>query len=242
MTPKGLSDHILYKLKIASTDFTEMLVVINLKLIWISGKINKVKTGALGTYSHEDLVEDQREYAFPDDVLNNLKAIFLKLDGTNFTRVTVIDLNDPVRFGNVSKRVVFQEDWITGNFSNSEPFVVLFRSSIFVFSGAVDDVTDGIQLWYANLLEDLPNLTEDTTDLAEATDKTSTPKQGLPKQFHELLARAVQVDYKETNSLSLTSKEKGLDKDLDEAIDQLTPQSSEGEVISAVPVETGEDN
>ncbi len=241
MTPKALSDYILYKLKISSSDFSEMLSVINLKLTDISGAINKARTDILGTYSHEDLVEDQREYAFPGDVLDNIKAIFLKLDETNYTRVTIIDLNDPVIFGGASKRVILQEDWITNHFTNGKPYVVFFRNSIFVFSGSVTGVTDGIELWYINFLDDIPDITEDTTDLAVATDTDSTPDQGLPKQFHELLARAVMIDYKDTNTLSLTAKERRYEKDLEEKVSQLKGQGLEQEVTGAVPPDHGSD-
>ena len=235
MTPNELQSHIHYKLHTVEADFTSttMLRVINSKLVDICGKITKAKQGILGTWGQLDLVEDQREYPLPTDLINHLKAVYVMLDGTNLTRAIPCDINDV-------KDLINQEAKITNKYSNTKPYYYIYRNSIFILSGSIDDVTDGIQYWYSNLLEPIPNLTEAVEDLSVSTDKTSTPKQGLPTQFHELLARATIIEHKDTEEIPLTKKELSFDKDLEEKIDELTPMNLDEEFLASFPEDNGE--
>ena len=236
MTPLELKNHIQYKLHIVDADFgaTSMLRVINTKLVDFCGKITKAKQGILGTWGKLDLVASQREYPLPADLINNLKAVYLMLDGSNFKRAIPCNVNDV-------KDLIYQEAKITNEYSNTKPYYFIYRNSIFVLSGTITDVTDGIQFWYSNLLEPIPNLTESSEDLSVSTDKTSAPRQGLPKQFHELLARAVIIEHKDTEEIPLTKKEEKFDKDLEEKISELTPINLDEEFLASFPEDSGED-
>ena len=234
MTPKGLSDYILYKLGIESSDFPEMLSVINLKKDLITEKIARATSGKyLGVYGYGDLVADQREYPLPTDVLNRLILVNLKFSSSdNYVKAKPVDIDDIPNFR-------FDEDYISSNFSNSEPKYFIYRSSVFVLSQSIDDVEDGLQYWYINFLPDVPNLTEDTTDLSVATDTSLSVKQGFPKMFHELLARAVIIDFKEMSSLPLVGREPLFDQDLEAAIADLNPLDTNEELKGTIPYDDG---
>lgn len=234
MTPSQLNSYINYKLHITDADFPEKLDVANLVLNDICGAITKAKEDYFGVISHVNLTADRREYPLPDDILNNLKLVFLKLDGTNFKRARFLDMKD-------WKDIVYQEAEITNKFNNEKPAVGVFRNSLFVFSGTIKNVPQGIQLWYINFPPAIPNLTEATVDLAEATDPASTPKVGFPKQFHELLARGVIVNYKGTNEIPLTGREPLFNRDLEDKINLLKPKSLDEEFQASIPYMTGED-
>ena len=216
----------------------------------ICERINEASPNIFGNYSEENLVANRREYDLPADKLSNLKAVFLKLDGTSYVRAKWIDLNDPIvktlsgsdpldLNNNVQQGIVYQEAWITSHFDNNNPAVFIWRDSLFILSGTISAVTDGIQLWYSNFPDPLPNLTENTTDLSTATDSTSTVPQGLPKQFHELLARAVIIEYKGTKNIPLTGREPLFDQDLDKAIDQIRDPNLDQAVRGSLPYSDG---
>ena len=234
MTPAQLNSYINYKLHITDADFPERLDVVNLVLDDICGVITKAREDYFGVISHVNLTADRREYPLPDDILNNLKLVFLKLDGINFKRARFLDIND-------WKDIIYQESEIASKFNNEKPAVGVFRNSLFVFSGTIKDVIKGIQLWYINFPPPIPNLTEAKVDLSKATDKTSEPKVGFPRQFHELLARGVIINYKGTKEIPLTGREPLFDKDLEDKVNLLKPKSLDEEFQVTIPYMTGED-
>ena len=241
MTPAVVKSRVLAKLNISSSDFSDILTTANVILSEIGSAISVAKGELMGTYSYDDLVADQREYDLPDDILNNVKAVFLMLDGSYYVRAKIVDLNDPLIFGNISKKTVFQESWITANFSNDEPYVAFYRGSMFVFSGSITAVTNGIQLWYSYPFDDIPNIDEASIDLATATDNTQSIKTGLSKQFHDILVRGICKDKRETDELPLRDYEKLYEAKLQQAVSNLKGQEKDREIFASVPSDTGEE-
>lgn len=236
MTIKNLDDFTLSKLKISSADFSDRLVYYNIALRDICEKITEAHQNYFGVYSTKNLVassdETKREYTLPDDILNNLVKIELKIDGTNWVPATRIELTQQTNN-------VFQESKIRGNFNNETPKYAVFRNSIIIFSGELKAVTNGLRLWYLNYPSDIPNLTEDTNKLEEATDKDATIKTGLPKQFHELLSRGVIINYKGMYELPLTGREPLYDEDLEIKIKRLRNQDLDQIITAKVPYNDG---
>ncbi len=194
-----------------------MTVVANLKKDDICGSIATKNEGYFGCYGPMDLVADQREYDLPDDILNNIKKVEVSFDGTTWVVAKRRDINDIPNF-------VLSETWITGKYSNITPEYFVFRNSIFILSGTIISVSDGIRLWYIQFPDDIPNMTC-TTDLSVATDITATIAVGFPKQFHELLCRGIIIDYKEANNIPLAGREPLYDVDLAKKIEALSPLS-----------------
>lgn len=237
MTPFELKKYILWKLNISSEDFpdSEMLRIINLKLQDICEAITEAYQGFFGVFSEFNLVPsttaEKREYPLPADIMNNLYKVELKLDGKNWV---------PAKRTNLipGKNFRLDESWIRSNFNNSNPQYAIFRNSLFILSGEIKAITNGGRLWYINYPDKIPNLTENIVDLAEATDKNSEVKVGFPRQFHELLARAVIIDYKEKCGLPLVGREPLFDQDLMEKVKRLRWQDLDEVIQASFPNES----
>jgi len=238
MTRKNLRDYVLWKLGLVSDDWSaaDMLTVANLKMNELCEAITEAFQGYFGVYSEFDLVAsataDKREYPLPDDILNNLYKLELMLDGTNWIPTKRIHLIP-------GKDFRLQEAWITENYSNSYPKYSVFRNSLFILSGEIEAVIGGGRLWYINFPPALPDLTDDTTDMSVATDAGASVPVGFPKQFHELLAVAMIISYKEKNTLPFVGRELLFDVDLQEKIKRLRMQDLDEVIRAGVPDEGG---
>ena len=238
MTRLKLKNFVRWKLGITASEWSDadMLIVANLKLGEICEKISEAYQGYFGVYSEFDLVAsataDKREYPLPDDILNNLYKLELKLDGTNWIPAKKTHLIPGRDFR-------LQESWITDNYNNSYPKYAVFRNSLFILSGEIEVVTAGGRLWYINYPSPLPDLTDDTTDMSVATDAGASVPVGFPKQFHELLAVAMIISYKEKNTLPFVGRELLFDVDLQEKIKRLRMQDLDEVIRAGVPDEGG---
>jgi len=241
VTPKQLSDHILFKLGISSSDFSELLTEVNLHKNEIAESITEAYQNYFGTWYITDLVassgdETKRAYLLPDDVMNNLFKAEAKLDGTNFVELKPRGIVP-------ERHIRFQESWITNHFSNSvnnddaDPCYFIFGNKIYILSGEITDVTNGLRIWYIKYPDDLPDLTEATLDMSASTSIQ------LPRQFHELLARRVIIGFKEANNLPLVGRESLFDQDLEKKIKLLAGMNLDDEIIASRPLEleSGED-
>jgi len=235
MTRKNIRDYVLWKLGLVESDWpiTEMIVVANSKLGEICEAITQARQGYFGVYSTFSLAASvgdaaRREYSLPNDILNNLYMLELNLDGTGFVPVKRTHLIP-------GKDFRLDEAWITGNYNNSNPEYAVFRNSLFILSGEIKPIVNGGRLWYINYPDPLPDLTDNVTDMSVATDAAASVPVGFPLQFHELLARAIIISYKEKHTLPLVGREPLFDSDLQEKIKRLSEQDLSEVVVGKVP-------
>ena len=238
MTPAEVKAYVLGKLHITNAEFTDNFislgVVANMELIDICGAIALKNEGYFGVYGTIPLVADRREYPIPDDMLNNLIMVEADFDGTgNWKRLNFVNVND-------IKDFIFSESWITTNYSNDEPEAFIFRQSVFILSGTIAAMPEGLRLWYVQLPDPIPSM-DGTTDLSVATCATTTFKIGFPTSFHKLLARAMIMDYKEANEIPFTGREVLYDQDLEKQLNKLTPLNRDEEIFGRIPFNDGSD-
>lgn len=215
MTPLQLKKYILGKCKIPITDdnlsFPNLLQEINIQMRNICEAITDAHQNFFGVIANKDLIESttemNREYNLPNDILNNILFLELKLDGQNWVRAKNVNLTPHQDFS-------FQEDWIRANYSNNEPKYAIFRNSLIILSGEIKPVVNGMRLWYLNYPADIPTLEENIIDLSVATAPLAIIKMGLPLQFHELLSRAVIIEWKSMFDQRLTGREPLFEQDL----------------------------
>ncbi len=177
-----------------------------------------------------NLVGGQREYSLPDEILNNIKAVEVKLDGTNWTRAKEIDLN--------SYQWTTDEATIEAKFSQMVPCYDIFRKSLWLYTGAaVASVTNGIKLWAIIYPADLSDLTS-VNDLSV---DPSTTSHGIPRQFHELWARRVCILFKEGRDrpLALTQREQNYYADLKLALDAISEMNLDRNFTPTRPYNDG---
>jgi hypothetical protein len=240
MTPSELTLRILKKLNIDfseyPTGFSDILSVINLKKDDICEKIAGKKQGYFLEYWEDNLVASgsdvtKRIYTIPDDVLNHLVRVEVKIDGTDWTKARPETINDIQDF-------VLEEGWITDNFSSQKPRVIVMGKKLIILSGEISAVVHGLRLWYIQYPDNIPAI-GGTTDLCINTNLSGTVSLGFPRQFHELLSRAVQIDWKETNEIPLGVKELQFEQDLESKLKELSPLTLDEQFEATMPSDDG---
>jgi len=248
--------YIRFKTKTDSATFAnaDILLLANLFKDDMSKEIAKANEDIFGMQATRDLVAGQREYPFPEDVMNNVKMLEAKLDGTNFRRVWEFDLNSyrqrnldqdnnpldfpiPTNFQSFAQATT-DEATIQKTFSDNRPEYDIFRNSIFIFSGsAITFVNDGLLLHYIMWPSDFDDLTS-TDDISKDPGVAGS---GFPRQFHELLARRIIIDYKDSQTprMPLTAFEAKYPQDFDDAIAALTGMNLDRSFQTSVPHDSG---
>ena len=222
MTGSELNTLINYKTKQNDADFTpaDKLPLVNLYIAEIASKIAEKNQMFFAVPSTEDLVADQREYAFPDDLLNNLIKVEIKFASG--------DSRQPARAIKEYYRSETESE-ITNNFSNSKGEFCYYvkRRAMTILSGTITAVTKGIRIWSIQYPAKLANLTG-STDLNV---DPSTTTAGFPRLFHELLARKISMEYKGRNSLKFNKPENEYKNDLDEALNEIAHLDHNLEIV-----------
>lgn len=239
MTKTSLATRIRFLTKTTATTFTDadMLLLANSVKDEISSLIadRDIKGNYFIIPATDNLIADQREYAFPDDVLNSLFSI-----EASFTIATPLDyklcLPDDFRRHAIGRT----EKNITGKYSNEYPRYELQRKAIYILSGTIIAVTDGLRVRYRAYPADLASDMVGTTGLE--IDPTTTTF-GFPKQFHELWARRVSIEWKgsKPKPLPLSPLEQNYERDLEKLLVAISDGDMSGEILGSIPYDTGED-
>ena len=227
MTRLGLATNIRFKTRTNTTTFADatMLPLVNAKKDELASRIQQVRPEIWNIPTLDDLVADQREYAFPSDVLNNLVRLELKFSSSgDYVLAKSIDLH--------TYRDALQESKIVNDFDSEEPRYFIRRKAIYILSGTIAAVTNGIRLYYNSFPANLADLTDDTTDISV---DPSTTTHGFPREFHELLARGVSIEYKGANNVKLSPLELKYEIDLAKQLDDFSVPNLDHEIFGALP-------
>lgn len=201
MTYKEFGDYIRFKTRTNSTTFTDanLMLIANMFIDEFAKDIVKVNEDYFGMPQTTDLELNQREYPLPADLLNQIKFVEAKLDGTNWIPLEELDL--------LTYRGNTDETTITSVFSNARASAKydLFRGSLWLYSGPVTAVSGGIKLWAFSWPAPITSLSSTT----EMDIDPSTTSHGFPRSFHKLLADRVIIEWKETGDkqIPLTERE-----------------------------------
>lgn len=234
-----------------SFSLADIVAIANRKLDQLSLKINATPStkDILGVPAFADLVDDQREYPFPGDILNSLLGAEIKLgnENTEWIRSEWLDLGFYDR--------TTDETTIRSQFANSPKRVFhdRFRGSLFIYSGAIEGFEAGnkaLKVWYQGRIEPLTttlftDVSLNTRDMSETPTLTEadTWKHGIPLPLQEIVARYVVRKYKLSvdRNASLEESEQKLELDEDviikglvhgdtgQSIDMSAPDMSEDE-------------
>ena len=235
MTAVQFAEYVRLKTRTNSTTFSDADIVILMRQRQdeIAQAILKTDEDILLIPLTTSLVADQRDYPFPTTILSRIKRVEAKLDGTNFIKLEELDITQ-------LKVPIATETDITNNFTNLEggAFFDLLRKSIYIYSGSITAVTDGLKLWCDTWPTAVTDLTG-TVDLS--IDPTSTTH-GIPRAMHEIWARGVIIDYKQGKEkpIALSEREQSYEKDLAKAVATLKHGNLDREVIADVPEDDGQ--
>src|SRR3990167_2854490 len=232
MTPAQASAYIRLKTRTNSTTFTDADIL----TLWNVVK-NEVCQRALETDediflvpTYMDLVASTttREYPLNSNILSRIKRVEAELDGSNWLKLSNFDLTD-------HDKPVTTEANITYYFSNEEgnAFYDIMRKSIWIYSGTISAVTDGLRIWVNTWPADETDMT-DTTDMA--ADPSSTTH-GVPRELHKVIAKGVIIEWKESREkpIPLTESEVKWEFDLEKSIQTLKKADYDREIQGDLP-------
>lgn len=234
MTPQKLAAYVRFKTRTNSTTLP------NADLITIANVVkDRLVLAALDADedlflvpTYLNLVANQREYPLHSDILSRIKRVEAKLDGSNYIKLKEFDLpqyNHPIS----------TEADIVAQFGNTEgtAFFDMMRKSIFIYSGTISAVTDGLKIWLNTWVQDISSM-ESTTDMS--VDPTTTTH-GIPRALHNVLATGMIIEYKESREKPIPLNEHELlyDKEVKKAIQSLRSGNYDRVVQGQVPYNDG---
>lgn len=206
-----------------------------------------------------DLIAGQREYALPPEVLDHIFSFEVA-----FSQDTPIPyvLGFPDDFRRLG--LARTEANITANYTNGGgvlwtdafgpkygqvvgPRYEIQRRAIYLLSGDTSSVTigggsvvGGIRLRSRIFPADLTDLTDNTIDMSIDPDQDSF---GMPRQFHELWARACSLEWKAAHpgAVPISALESKYEKDLEDKLSGIEQNDLSDEIIGRIPHSTGYD-
>jgi len=240
MQPVEFVTYVRYKTKTNSTTFTNdnIKALMKIRQDEIAAAILRADEDILLLPQVASLVADQREYPQPTDILSRLKRVEVKLDGTTWVPLTEIDItriNQPISTETDITNVFNNSQLSEGNPGGAR-FDIL-RKSIVIYSGTIIEVEDGLKLWCDTYPAAITDLTSETDMSEDPSDTTH----GIPRPLHEIWARGVIIDYKESKEkpIPLSERESNYDDDLDDAIATLKHGNLDREVVGSIPYDDG---
>lgn len=211
----------------------ELVMLANVEKDTIAKEVAKCNEDIFGMKYNRDLEVGIREYSFPNEILSNIKYVeaFVGNNGTENKKFSEFDLTSYNR--------TTDEASIKHNFSGKYLFDI-FRKSLWFYCGEdIVDVTDGITLWAIQYPADLT-----TAKLASTDDMSiapSTISSGMPREVHEIWARATVISFKNSKEkpIPLTQKEQNYAADLQLALNAIKGTNLDRENTGEVPYNDG---
>lgn len=233
MTGTQLAALIRHYTKTNSTTFADvdMLPLVNTFKDEIAGKIQQIRPEIFNMPAYDNLVVNQREYAWATDLLNRMIGLELK-----FTASGDYVVAQPIQ--RVHYLDTLQESVIVDNYDNLGPRYFIRRKAIYILSGTIIAVTNGIKFIYDCFPADLA----DMVGVADLSLDPSTTSHGFPKEFHEILARRISIAYKDPNGVKLSPKELDYENDLTKLLDNFAMSNLDEEITGKLPDDSDTDN
>lgn len=239
MTPKEFAVHVRYKTRTNDTTFpdTDILPLMKIRQDEIATAILKADEDILLIPQKANLVASSitaREYPVPQDILSRIKRVEAQLNGTDWIPLTEIDIAQIGKPLSTETNItdIFNNSQMSKGNPNGARFDIL-RKSIFIYSGTITATTDGLRIYCMTW----PAAITDLTATADMSQDPSTTTHGIPRAMHEIWARGVVIDYKESREkpIPLSERELKYEFDMQKAIETLKHGNLDREVIGALP-------
>lgn len=229
MTPAQLATRIRFYTKTNSTTLTDatLLPLVNDARRDLSEQAMERAPEKFLVPATENLVANQREYAFDSNILERLHKVECKFSA-NDARIPLIPLKD--------YRLSETEAEIVKRFANTEGSAsyIVRRNAILILSGTITAVTAGLRTWFAQYPPDIANDLTDTTDMSVAASTTSAP---FPRPLHDLCALWVSIAYKSNRPkpIPLSKRELQYDQILEQKLAVMSRGDAGLEIIGESP-------
>lgn len=204
---------------------SDILLFGNTAIEEIAGRIQQLRPDIWNIPAYFSLIAGNREYGLPEDMLNKIRRVEIKLDPTG-----KYDLANGLK-QQPRDLVLENEDDITSLYSG-DPHYFIRRKALYLLSESIVDVPNGVLLTYNSFPAKLTSL--DGTD--DMSIDPSTTEHGFPREFHELAARRVSIMYKNREEVPLNDEEQRYDVDLEKALENFSaPADQEMEEVREQP-------
>lgn len=232
MTPAELATYVRWKTGTDATTFSDanLMVAANVAIDDIAKEIVKTHKGFFGRIFTYNLVGDQRNYALDENICNGIRSIEAKIDGTNWKRLVSTDLSMQ------DNPTVLDAD-IRSAFFGLYKYEIR-QKEIWLFCGeAIIAVTGGLVVRCDVYPQHLTSMAG-TDDMSKNGSSTT---RGLPRAVHELLARRIVIESKNSKDkpLALTQTEQKYEYDLAKAIEALRDSNQDEEIVAKLPFNDG---
>lgn len=174
---------------------------------------------------------DAREYALPDDVLNNLVSVECAFSTT--TPLAYVLARQTTYTAALKVTGGLTENNITNSYDNTTPYFFIQRRSLYMLSGTISAVTAGLKIRYRAYPPDLTVLTGTT---ALELDPTTTSF-GVPRQFHLLWAMKCAIEWKNNRPkpIPLSEDEKKWEDEMQNRLAEMKKVSLSEEILGLLP-------
>lgn len=191
MTGKQFADLIRLRTRTNSTTFTDADVVILANSVKddLALKIAKDDPSVFNIPMTASMLDNQREYPLPSEVLSNIVDVEAKLDGVNWVQLIPMSLEE---YSGTE-----DEDTIKGKFTNNygEAGYIIARNSIKIYSGDISAVADGLRIIVNTFPADIATTTLAVTASDMCVDPSTTTF-ALPRELHNVWADGVVIGWK----------------------------------------------
>lgn len=234
MTPTALAAYVRLKTRTNSTTLTDadLIILTNVVKDKLVSRAMESDEDIFLVPTYLNLVANQREYPLHSEMLNRVKRVEAKLDGSTFIKLYEFDL--PQYKGSIST-----EADITGNFGNNDgyAFFDIMRNSIWIYSGTITSVTAGLKIWLNTIVQDVTSMVS-VTDMS--IDPTTTTH-GVPRALHKVLADGVIIEWKESREkpIPLTEREQYHELEIKKAVASLKNANYDRDVLGLIPYDDG---
>jgi len=195
-----------------------------------------------------DLVADQREYPFPDDILKNTKIVEAYI-GSEWRRLYPMDLSSYRLSGSGGDKpwtgespeenfsgATTDTDTIEDNFSDTYPKYDSDGRSIVIYSESVDTVTGGLKLRGSIMPKDY--IDADWATTVEMQVRPDTLTAAMPVQSHDIMLMKAVIDYKEIKGIPLTQFELTYNQQLADMLTSLSDTNEDESIEATVERDT----
>ena len=236
MTPVQLASYVRLKTRTNSTTLTnaDLITLANVVKDRLVLRALESDEDIFLVPTYLDLVDDQREYPLHSDKLSRIKRVEAKLDQSNYIKLYEFDLPQ-------HRQSISTEADIVAHFANTqgEAYYDVIRNSIWIYSGTIEDVTDGLKIWLNTEVQDISSMASNTDMSVDPT----TTTHGIPKPLHQVLADGIIIEWKESREKPIPLSERELmhDRKVEKAVDVLKKGSYDRDITGTIPYEDGSD-
>lgn len=209
-----------------------IVLLMNMAKETIVSRINYIQEDYFVFPQTTNLIAGQREYAFPEDIMNHVKKV--EIDINNSGKYKPIDEIDVSQVGGTD------EDSIKKNFVGKICYDIN-RKALTIFSGDdIIDVSAGLKIYAPAYPSDY--IVSDLTSELDMSSHPSTTSSGIPRPFHQIMLDMCIDLYKYKSETVPQARVVDMERSIKEALKNLRKFNSERTIVPPLRKNIGYDS